>query len=345
MSEGKALVIGASGFLGSHVVKTLAAEGREIRIFTRATSDISAIGHLEFERSVGDVCDASSLREAMEGCTAIYYCVVDTRAWLKDPAPLRVTNVEGLRNVMDVAMELGVERFIYTSTFTTLGLNPSGVATEADSFNWREQASEYVRVRVEAEDLFLDYCKRGLPGVCCNIAMTYGADDWQPTPHGWLLTLVMRGLLPAWDGSFSSVGIRDAAEAMVLAEKYGRLGERYLITDRTLTLKQIWTLAVKGAGTKIPVYSLPMWLMYAGCWLAEHGSWLIGLETEVTLNSLRLTRIPKDFDNSKARRELHWNPRPVEESIADAARWFEAQRRAGKKKVRPNAAIVQEAST
>ena len=341
MAEGKTLVMGASGFLGSFVVKVLAEEGRDLRIFTRATSDISGIEHLEFERAVGDVCDADSVRAAMQGCSSIYYCVVDTRAWLKDPTLLRVVNVEGLRNVLDVAMDLGVGHFIYTSTMLTLGLNPSGVATEKDTFNWSKDATEYVRVRVEGEDLFFDYCKRGLPGIVCNVAMTYGAEDRQPTPHGWMLSLVMRGLLPAWDARFSSVGIRDAAEAMILAEKHGRVGERYLIADRTLALKEIWTLAVKAAGTRIPVYSMPMWIMYAGCWLGEHGSRLLGLETEVTLKSLRLSRIPQDFDNSKARQELRWNPRPVEESIAEAARWFH-QRLRERKSLRPRQAIDQQ---
>jgi len=338
VSKGKALVMGASGFLGSHVVKALAQEGRDIRIFTRATSDISAIEHLELERAFGDVCDAGSLREAMRGCSSIYYCVVDTRAWLKDPSPLRATNVEGLRNVLDLAMELGVERFIYTSTFLTLGSNPSGVATEGDAFNWWDKAPEYVRVRVEGENLLLDYCKRGLPGVACNVAMTWGAEDREPTPHGWLITLVLRGLLPAWDASFSSVGIRDAADAMLLAEKHGSLGERYLITDRTLTTKEIWSIAVKAAGTPFPVYSMPIWVIYAACWLAEHCSWLLGLETEVTLTALRLSRIVKDFDSTKTRRELHWNPRPVEESIAEAACWFHQHRR-GRKSLRPRKPI------
>lgn len=336
MADNKTLVMGASGFLGSHVVRALAEEGRPLRVFTRASSDISAIEHIEFERVIGDVCDPATLRDAMKGCSTIYYCVVDTRAWLKDPAPLRVTNVEGLRNVLDVAMELDVKSFIYTSTMMTIGLNPSGVASEADQFNWPDQASEYVKVRVEAENLFLDYCKRGLPGVACNVAMTYGKEDREPTPHGWMITCVLRGLLPAWAGSFSSVGISDAADAMLLAEKYGRHGERYIITDRTLTLKEIWSIAVKAAGTPFPVYSMPMWLMYSACWLSERGSWLLGKETEVSVNSLRLTRIVKGFDNSKARNELHWNPRPVEESIAEAACWFRDQRRSSKSKLRPN---------
>ncbi len=343
MSEGKALVMGASGFLGSHVVKALAEQGRDIRIFTRASSDISGIEHLEFEHAIGDLYDADSLREAIRGCSAIYYCIVDTRAWLKDPAPLRVTNVEGLRNVMDVAMDLGVGRFIYTSTIMTLGLNASGVATEEDAFNWWEEASEYVRVRVEAEDLFLDYCKRGLPGVVCNVSMTYGAEDWEPTPHGWLIAMALRGLMPYWDSSFSSVGIRDAAEAMLLAEKHGSLGERYLITDHSLPLKEIWSIAARAAGTPFPLYRFPMWAMFALTWTTEKLNWLIGMETVSTVTGLRLSLIVKDFDNTKARRELHWNPRPVEESIAEAARWF--HQRGRKSMRRAKEALQRVAST
>jgi dihydroflavonol-4-reductase len=340
MPEGKALVMGASGFLGSHVVKALAAQRRDVRIFTRASSDTSAIDHLDVERAVGDVCDAGSLHRALRGCSVVYYCVVDTRAWLKDPAPLRVTNVEGLRNVLEAAVDAGVERFVYTSTIMTLGLNPSGVATEEDAFNWGDRATEYVRVRVEAEDLFREYCARGLPGVTCNVAMTYGAEDRQPTPHGWLITLVLRGLLPAWDASFPCVGIRDAADAMLLAEEHGRVGERYSILDRTLMLEEIWSIAVEAAGTRWPVYSMPMWIMFAGCWLVEKGSWLLGLETEVTLTSLRLSRTVRDFDNTKARKELHWSPRPVEEAIGEAARWYHSQRQ--RKVLRPKAPLPRD---
>lgn len=328
--------MGASGFLGSHVVKALAEEGRDLRIFTRATSDISAIEHLQFERAIGDLSDVASLRKAIEGCSTIYYCIVDTRAWLKDPAPLRVTNVEGLRKVLDIAMELEVESFIYTSTMMTIGLNPSGIASEKDEFNWPELASDYVKVRVEAENLFLDYCKKGLPGVACNVSMTYGAEDTEPTPHGWMIITVLRGLLPAWAGTFSSVGIKDAANAMLLAEKYGRHGERYIITDKTLTLTEIWKIAVKAAKTPIPVYYMPMWVMYPACWISEKFSWMLGIETEVSVKSLRLTLIVKGFDNTKAREELHWNPRPVEESIAEAAIWFKEEMLAKKTKIRPN---------
>ncbi len=332
MSEGKVLVMGASGFLGSHVVKALVAEGRAVRLLVRPTSNTSAIADLRLEQAVGDVRDAASVREAMEGCSVVYYCVVDTRSWLKDATPLEETNIEGLKSTLDAAMEIGLERFVYTSTFMTLGANPSGVATERDAFNWPERAPDYVRIRVRAEEIFMEYCRRGLPGVACNVAMTYGAEDLQPTPHGWMLGLVLRGWLPCyWDARFSVVGIRDAADAMLLAERHGRVAERYLIAESTLSLKDLFQHAMRGAGLRRPLFKAPMWLMYAGCWLAQRFAALLGRETPITVESLRLTHDPQDFDSSKARQELHWRPRPAEEAVVEAGRWFRERLRRGRR--------------
>lgn len=323
MINGKVLVLGASGFLGSHVVKALAKQGRDIRIFTRQTSDIDSIRHLKFEHFYGDVKDKDSVMRAMEGCSVVYYCVVDTRAWIKNTKPLYATNIDGLRNVMDTSLSIGIERFIYTSTFMTIGLSPSGIASEKDRFNWWEEAPEYVRLRVEAENLFLDYCKKGLPGVACNVAMTFGSDDNQPTPHGLLIALVASGQFPFyWDANFSSVGIKDAAEAMLLAEKYGRIGERYLITEKLLSIKELFQVVLNSVGLKKHLFRFPLSIMYVSCWLFETLASLRGKETRFSFTNLRLSRKTKDFDNSKALKELKWKPRPAEEAIAEAAQWF-----------------------
>ena len=94
-SSGKTLVVGASGFLGSHVTKQLVAAGRDVRVFMRKTSDSRATDKLDIERCYGDVLDIDSLKAAMAGCQTIFYCVVDTRAWLRDTAPLFRVNVDG----------------------------------------------------------------------------------------------------------------------------------------------------------------------------------------------------------------------------------------------------------
>lgn len=319
----KVLVMGASGFLGSHVVKALAEQKRDIRIFTRQNSKISAIRHLDFEHVYGDVRDKDSVERALKGCSVVYYCVVDTRAWTKNTKPLREINIDGLRNVMDASIAAGVERFIYTSTFMTIGLNPSGVASEKDEFNWWEDAPEYVRVRVEAEKLFFEYCKKGLPGVACNVGMTFGPDDIEPTPHGMIFAFAVLGKFPCyWDAHFSSVGIKDAADAMLLAEKNGRIGERYLITEKLLSIKELFQIGIDNTGLVKRLYLIPMALMNVSCFLFEAFANIRGTETRFSFTNLRLSRLTKDFDNSKALKELKWKPRPVEESIAEASKWF-----------------------
>ncbi len=156
MSTKPKLVIGANGYLGSHVTRQLVADGEEVRAMVRATANTRAIDDLELTRFHGDVFDTATLREAMDGVDDVYYCVVDTRAWLRDPSPLFRTNVEGLRNVLDVAVkEPDLHRFIFTSTYATVGRRHGHVATEDDVIVGSRGLSTYVQSRVQAEDLVM----------------------------------------------------------------------------------------------------------------------------------------------------------------------------------------------
>ncbi|HEX7742176.1 MAG TPA: NAD-dependent epimerase/dehydratase family protein, partial [Sphingobium sp.] len=179
------LVTGASGFVGSHITRLLAEQGRQVRVLLRKTSNRQALDGLPIEIIIGDVLDPASLRKAMNGCGTVFYSVVDPRFWLTDQTPIFRNNVEGLVNAMDAALECGIERFVFTSSMGTLGLNPHGPVTEDIPFNWHDRASAYIRARLEAETRFLAYCRdRKLPGVALCVANTYGPGDYQPTPHG-----------------------------------------------------------------------------------------------------------------------------------------------------------------
>lgn len=178
--------MGASGFLGSQVVKALVADGRDVRIMVRASSDTGTTDHLSVERVVGEIKDKRALAEAMDGCDSVYYCIVDTRAWLRDPAPLYRTNVDSLRTVLDVALTFPLCRFVFTSTYATVGINPCGISTEADTFNWMDKAPDYVKSRVQAEDMVLQYRREHkLPGVVCCVGNTYGADNLVGSHGHW----------------------------------------------------------------------------------------------------------------------------------------------------------------
>jgi len=321
------LVTGASGFVGSHTTRQLVAQGREVRVLLRRTSRTAALDGLPVAIHYGDVLDVDSLREAMRGCGTVFYSVVDPRFWLSDTTPLYRNNVEGLVNAMDVALELGIERFIFTSTMGTLGQNPSGPVTEETPFNWRDRAPPYILARLEAENRFLEYCReRGLPGVALCIANTYGPEDFQPTPHNHMLWQVASGKVKyVVDVSQPTVDIRDAAAAALLAERRGRVGERYIIANEYVRNRDFFGMAAEFAGQPSPRL-IPYRLAYAVAWVAERLARLAGKrDWMLSTDAVYLSDAFRQLDNGKSRRELGWEPRPLSETVRDALAWY-AQR-------------------
>lgn len=323
-SDKPVLVTGASGFMGSHITRQLVAQGRKVRVLLRKSSKTEALEGLAVDIHYGDVLDPASLKAAMAGCSTVFYSVVDPRFWLTDQTPIYRNNVEGLVNAMDAALECGIERFIFTSTMGTLGLNPRGPVTEEIEFNWQKTAPPYILARKEAEDKLLDYSRnKGLPGVALCVANTYGPQDYQPTPHGDMLWKVASGRVNVTlDVGAPPVDIRDAAEAALLAEQHGRIGERYIISNKFISNQEFFTIATKVGGVK-PPRLIPQWVAYFFAGITEFFYKLTGKKDYlVSTKAVYLSNVFQEMDNSKARKELHWNPRPIEETIKDAVEWY-----------------------
>jgi dihydroflavonol-4-reductase len=327
------LVVGANGFLGSHVTRQLVADGRDVRAMVREGANTIGIDDLPVKKYLGDIWNNDTLREAMDGCDDVYYCVVDTRGWLRDPAPLFHTNVDGTRNVLDVAKAVGLRKFVFTSSYATVGRRRGHVATEDDVVSDRGLTA-YVRSRVQAERVVLDYAKhRGLPAVAMCVSTTYGSGDWGRTPHGAIIAGAAFGKIPfVLSGiELEAVGVTDAARAMILAAEHGRVGERYLISEKMITNAEVIRIAAKAAGMPPPTKSIALPVAWALAAVGSAKAKLRGTDEKLSLGSMRLMRAEAPVDHSKAVRELGWQPRPVEESIREAARFWAGLRDAKRK--------------
>ncbi|MBJ7401067.1 NAD-dependent epimerase/dehydratase family protein [Mycolicibacterium sp.] len=319
------LVIGANGYLGSHVARQLVVAGHDVRVMVREGATTIGIDDLATERFVGDIWDNDTLRAAMTGCDDVYYCVVDARGWLSDPAPLFHTNVEGTRNVLDVAKDVGLQRFIFTSTYATVDRRRGRRASETDVITDERRLTAYVRSRVQAENMVLSSARDGvLPAVAMCVSTTYGPRDWGRTPHGAIIAGAAFGKLPFVLGGIEleAVGVEDAAAAMILAAEHGRIGERYLISEKMISNAEVVRIAAEAAGVPAPTRTVPLPMAYAMAALGSAKARLRGTDERLNLNALRLMRAEAPVDHSKAVRELRWQPRPVEESIAEAARFW-----------------------
>lgn len=317
--------MGASGFLGSHVTRQLVASGHEVRVMLRTTSSTRGIEGLPVERHYADICDSNAVGDAMAGCDVVYYCVVDARPWLRDTAPMWRTNVAGLRGVLDVAAAANLSRFVFTSSIATIGLVKTGLADERTTHNWLDVGGDYVRTRVEAEEMVLRYCtEKGLPGVAMCVSNTYGPGDYLPTPHGAMVAAAVRGKLPfyvkGWDAEV--VGVEDAARALVLAGDRGRIGERYIVSERFMSTREIYDIACRTVGVTPPRWGVPIRLLATASHVGSVAAAISGRDVRMTPLNIRLMHIMSPMDHSKAVRELGWQPSPTQQAIEKAARFF-----------------------
>ena len=301
----------------------------------RPNANTVGIDDLQTQRFVGDIWDDDLLRTAMAGCDDVYYCVVDARGWLLDPAPLYRTNVEGTRNVLAVAAAVHrdnpMRRFVYTSTYATVARRRGHRASESDEITDERGLTDYVRSRVQAERLVLGRARAGeLPAVAMCVSTTYGAGDWGRTPHGAIIAGAAFGKLPFVLGGveLEAVGVDDAAGAMILAAEHGRVGERYLVSDKMISSAEVVRIAAEAAGVAPPSRVIPLPVTYALAALGTVKARFRGSDERLTLNALRLMRAEAEVDHGKAVRELGWEPEPVEDSIRVAARWWVESRAA-----------------
>lgn len=326
-----AAVSGATGFIGSAVVRRLVAAGRRVRALVEPGADTKNLDALRaeaaarVERVVVDVCDRPAMAHALAGCSAYYHLAAIYRQWMRDRAPIYWVNVEGTTASLLAAREAGVQRIVYTSSIAAIGLRDDGVPSdESVAFNLYDIASDYILTKHLSERIALSFAEAGLPVVVVNPAFPFGPGDIGPTPTGALLLAVLRGEMPAVaEGGICAVDVDDVAAGHVAAETKGRVGERYILGNHNVTFRELVELTASIAGVRAPKRTMPSWLgrgiaLGMELW-ADHVS---KRPPRTTLSSVRYVQRKAFFDASKARRELDFPCTPLADSIARAVRFF-----------------------
>ncbi len=320
------LVTGASGFVGSAVVRALLARDSPVRVLVRPQSDLSNVRDLAVEIVEGDLRDPASLRRACEGCSGLYHLAADYRLWTRTPNDLYASNVEGTGHLMEAALAAKIPRIVYTSSVATLGLHQDGrPADESTPVSLSDMIGHYKRSKFLAEQLIDQLVvERGLPAVIVNPSTPIGPYDIKPTPTGRMVRDAYFGRIPAFvDTGLNLVHVEDVAHGHLLAFDAGTVGRRYILGGDDLSLRQILTAIAKLAKRAPPMMEIPRMAILPIAIVGEAWAWLTnGSEPQITVDGLRMSLKKMYFDSSRARRELGYVSRPAAAAIAAAVEWF-----------------------
>lgn len=317
-------VTGGTGFVGAHVVRALLRRGRSVRCLVRSSSRLSNLEELPVEVVPGDVTDPASLSRAMAGARTVFHCAADYRLSARDPREIYAANVEGTRNVLAAASEIGAEKVIYTSSVGALGLTRDGrPGNEETPVEPRFLIGHYKKSKHRAERVAEEWAAKGLPVVIVNPSTPVGEMDIKPTPTGQMIVDFMNRRMPAYvETGLNLVDVRDVAEGHVLAAEKGRVGEKYILGNRDMTLKEIFDALSRLTGIPSPAVRLPHWVPLAAAAVDTLASRLTGRQPRVPLEGVRMSRHTMFFDAGKAIRELGLPQTPVEEALNRAVAWF-----------------------
>jgi dihydroflavonol-4-reductase len=320
----KAFVTGATGFIGASLVRELIRDGVSVKALARPGSDRRNLDGLDLEICDGDLLDPDSLARGLTGCNTLFHAAADYRLWTREPATMYRINVEGTRNILAKALDAGVSRVVYTSSVGTLGNPGDGTpGTETTPVTLAEMVGDYKKSKFMAEREAEGFIAKGLPLVIVNPSTPVGPLDIKPTPTGKIIVDFLNGKMPAYlDTGLNLIDVADCARGHILAAKVGKTGEKYILGNENLTLRDIFGILSELTGIPAPRVRLPYTPILAAAYLNEGIARLTGREPLIPLAGVQMARKIMFFDAAKAVRELGLPQRPVRDALGDAVSWF-----------------------
>ncbi len=321
------LVTGATGFIGTALVRQLLDQGDTVRVLSRSDSDRRNLDGLKVEIVYGDLQDTASLHKAVKGCQRLYHVAAHYSLWAPDPQLFYKINVDGTKNLMQIAWKASVERIVYTSTVGALGIPTDGrQGNEETPVSLSDMVGDYKRSKYLAEQAVVQMAREGLPVVIVNPSAPVGPRDIKPTPTGQMIVDFLKGKMWAYlDTGMNLIDVEDVARGHILAMEKGRIGQKYILGHKNMTLREIFEALGKISGIKPPTFKAPYILALSAAYLSQWVSWITQKPPSVPLIGVKMAKKYMYFDSSKAVRELGLPQSPIEEALEKAVRWFRGQ--------------------
>jgi dihydroflavonol-4-reductase len=321
----KIFLTGATGFVGYHVARALAAEGAQLRLLVRKTSNLTNIEGIDAETHVGDLERPETLRSALEGCDAVMHVAADYRFWIPDPEAMYRANVDGTRELLKMAREAGVPRFVYTSSVATMHFRTDGIVINEDTpVSLADMVGHYKRSKFVAEQQAIAAAQDGQQVIILNPTTPIGPRDSKPTPTGRIFVDFLNGRFPAYvDTGLNLVDVNEVARAHVQALTKGTPGHRYILGGENLTLKQILDKMAAITGLPSPRVKIPFAVAATYAFFEE---WITGRirgkEPRATLEEVRMGRKKMFASSAHAQQELDFRIVPVYPAMRASIEWF-----------------------
>jgi len=323
----KVFVTGATGFVGHHVARALAAEGADLRLLVRKSSNLQNLEGIRGETVVGDLLAPESLRPALAGCDAVMHVAADYRLWIRDPAAMYKANVDGTRELLRMAREAGVPRVVYTSSVATMHFRTDGLVINEDTpVSIKDMVGHYKRSKFLAEQEAIKAAAGGQKVMILNPTTPIGPNDAKPTPTGRIFVDFLNGKFPAYmDTGLNLVDVAEVARTHVAALTVGTPGKRYILGGENLTLKQILDKMSAITGIPSPTVEIPFAVAATYAFFEE---WITGRirgkEPRATLEEVRMGRKKMFASSAHAQQELGFRIAPVYPAMRAAIEWFRA---------------------
>ena len=320
-------VTGAAGFIGSAITRRLLERGASVVALAEPGGDRRNLDGLDVEVHPADIRDLDSVRRGVAGSRFVFHTAAVYGFWAKDPAVFYDVNVDGTRNVLRAASDVGVERLVYTSTVGTLGLDGTaraGPATEDSVADVSHLFGHYKRSKYVAEHEVLRAAAQGVPVNLVLPTFPLGPRDHRPTPTGKVVVDFLKGKVPGYVETAMNVAhVDDLATGHLLALERGATGRSYIIGGDNVSMREL--LEMLAAVTGLPPVTLrfPKALALAAGLVSEtvEGR-ILGRHPSVPLEAARMSTTMMTFDDSRAREELGYVSRPARDAVEDSVRWF-----------------------